>query len=80
LAGLTQNHKKNIETLNQPIETHKISNKIMFSTSKKKRSQKIRMGATRLSTEFACSTQHYKKLSEHQINQSERKFSKKKYV
>jgi hypothetical protein len=39
-AGSTQNHKKIIETPNQPIETKKISNKRMFSTSKVKRSQK----------------------------------------
>jgi hypothetical protein len=39
-ASSTQNHKKFIETPNQPIETKKISMKSMFSTSKVKRSQK----------------------------------------
>jgi hypothetical protein len=37
-ASSTRNHKKIIETPNQPIEIKKTSNKSMFSTSKVKRS------------------------------------------
>jgi hypothetical protein len=40
-ASSTQKHKKIIETLNQPIELKKISNKSMFSTSKVKKRQKF---------------------------------------
>jgi hypothetical protein len=43
-ASSTQNHKKVIETPNQPIEIKKISNKSMFNTSKVKRSQKFVWG------------------------------------
>jgi hypothetical protein len=41
LASSTQQHKKVIETPNQPIEIKKISNKSMFSTSKVKGRQKF---------------------------------------
>jgi hypothetical protein len=37
----TQNHKKMIETPNQPIETKNFLKKSMFSTSKVNRSQKF---------------------------------------
>jgi hypothetical protein len=64
--------------INQPIEIKKISNKSMFSTSKMKERQKFRMGATRRN--FQAQPKILKKLSEHQIYQSEQKFSQKKYV
>jgi hypothetical protein len=43
-ASSTQQHKKVIETPNQPIEIKKISNKSMFSSSKVKRRQKLVWG------------------------------------
>jgi hypothetical protein len=43
-ASSTQQHKKFIETPNQPIEIKKISSKSMFSTSKVTRRQKFAWG------------------------------------
>jgi hypothetical protein len=68
-AGSTQNHKKIIE----PIETKKISNKSMLSTSKVKRSQKFVWGLARRSLQGRPKI--LKKISEHQIYQSNRKVS-----
>jgi hypothetical protein len=49
-------HKKIIETLNQPIEIKKISNKSMFSTSK------VKKGRNSYRTEFEGSNQNPKKI------------------
>jgi hypothetical protein len=77
LAGSTQNPKKNIRTSNQPIKT-KIFPKKVCLVPKKCKGAKNSYGG--YPTEFAGSTQNPKKISEHQINQSIRKFSQKKYV
>jgi hypothetical protein len=68
-----QKHKKVIETPNQPIEIKKISNKSIF-----RKKAKIRTGATRRSLQ--AQSKILKKLSEHQIYQSGRKFFQKKYA
>jgi hypothetical protein len=69
--------KKIIETRNQTTEK-KILKKSMFNTSKVKRSQKFMWrlpdGICKLDPKSL------KKLSEHQIYQSKRKFSQKKYI
>jgi hypothetical protein len=55
-ASSTQNHKKMIETPNQPIEFKKISNKSLFSTFKTVKEPKICMrlldGNCRLNPKF----------------------------
>jgi hypothetical protein len=75
-ASSTQKHKKVIETPNQPVEIKKISNKSMFSTSKVKRRQKFVWGLRSLQ----ALPKTLKKLSKHQIYQSERKIFQKKYA
>jgi hypothetical protein len=75
-AGSTQNPKKIIETPNLPIRT-KIFPKNYVSYLKSVKEPKICMRATRRNLQAQPSAQPkmLKKKSEHQINQSEQKFS-----
>jgi hypothetical protein len=59
------------------METPEGHQKCIFDTSKVKKT-KIHMGSIRQSLQVQPKT--IKKLSEHQINQSEQKFYQKKYV
>jgi hypothetical protein len=74
-ASSTQNHKKVIETPNQPIEIKKISNESMFSTSKVKRRPKI---VWRLPDGVCRFNQNVKKNCRN--IKSEQKISKENYV
>jgi hypothetical protein len=74
-AGSAQNPKKNIGTSNQPMKTKIFPKKSMFSILNIKE-PKIRMGATRRNSRAPLKI--LKKISEHQISHSKRKFSKSK--
>jgi hypothetical protein len=76
-AGWSQIPKKIIETPNLPINPKKFSKKMCFVPQKWKTRSKNLYGS--YPTEFAARTKILKKLSLHQINQLERKFSQNKY-